>query len=361
MKILVTGHQGYIGSVLIPMLLEKGYDVTGLDSGFFKTSLYYPCAGEVVRDINKDIRDIVPEDLEGFDAVLHLAGLSNDPLGDFNPDTTYSINYEATVQMAKYAKQAGVKRFIFSSSCSNYGASSDEYINETAAFNPVTPYGKSKAMAELDLMELADENFCPVYPRSATAYGMSPRIRFDLVLNNLVAWAVTTGKIYLKSDGQAWRPIAHVEDIARAFVALLEAPRDVVFNRAYNIGRTEENYKVRDLVSIISEVVPNCEISFADGAGADTRNYRVNCDRIKNEVPGFQPQWTARKGAEQIYQKLSEVGLKLNEFEGPRYMRLAHLKEKISNNLLNSELRWIPCLSQSTKSKQIAEPAETNP
>jgi len=340
MKILVTGHQGYIGSVLVPMLLARGYEVQGLDTAFFEDCLYQ-AVSEAVPELRKDIRDVQAEDLEGFDAVLHLAALSNDPMGDFNPEITYEINHRASVRLATYAKQAGVGRFILSSTCSVYGSAGNDFIDEMAGYSPVTPYAKSKLAAEMEIEALADADFCPVFPRSSTAYGMSPRIRFDLVLNNLVAWAITTGKVYLKSDGRAWRPIVHVEDIARAFVALLEAPRDSVFKRAFNIGSTQENYQIRDIAEMVAEVVPNCVLSFAEGAGADTRNYRVNCDRIQREIPGFKAVWTAREGAEQLYHAFHENGLKLEDFEGERYMRLAHLKQRISENQLNRELRWI--------------------
>ena len=314
MKVLVTGHRGYIGTVLLPMLLEAGHEITGLDSGYFDDCLYTDRDIDVPY-IKKDIRDVELADVEGMDAIIHLAGLSNDPMGDFNPEITYDINHRATVKLAKLAKQAGVRRFLFSSSCSTYGSAGQDFIDETATFNPQTPYGESKVFSERDLKELADETFSPVFLRNATAYGMSPRIRFDLVLNNLVAWAVTTQKIFLKSDGQAWRPIVHIADISSAFIALLEAPLDLIHCKAYNVGQTSENYRVREIATIVGEVVPNCEVAFADGAGADSRNYRVNCDLIQKEIPGFKPVWTARKAAEEIYEAILATGLKLEEFE----------------------------------------------
>ncbi|MCZ6673647.1 MAG: SDR family oxidoreductase [Verrucomicrobia bacterium] len=339
MRVLVTGHKGYIGAVLVPMLLKSGYEVVGLDSGYFDDCLYVD--GEIeIPYIKKDVRDVELSDVKGFDAVMHLAGLSNDPMGDFNPDVTYDINYRATVNLAKLAKQAGVRRFLFSSSCSTYGSAGNDFIDETAGFNPQTPYGDSKVLAERGLLELADDTFSPTFLRNATAYGMSPRIRFDLVLNNLVAWAVTTRKVYLKSDGTAWRPIVHIADISSAFIALMEAPLDVVHCKAYNVGQTSENYRVRDIATIVGEVVPDCEVAFADGASVDSRNYRVNCDLIQKEVPGFKPVWTARKAAKEIYEAVVRQGLKLEEFEGDKFMRLARLKKHIADGLMDSELRW---------------------
>ena len=339
MKVLVTGHRGYIGTVLLPMLLEAGHEITGLDSGYFDDCLYTDRDIDVPY-IKKDIRDVELADVEGMDAIIHLAGLSNDPMGDFNPEITYDINHRATVKLAKLAKQAGVRRFLFSSSCSTYGSAGQDFIDETATFNPQTPYGESKVFSERDLKELADETFSPVFLRNATAYGMSPRIRFDLVLNNLVAWAVTTKKIFLKSDGQAWRPIVHIADISSAFIALLEAPLDLIHCKAYNVGQTSENYRVREIATIVGEVVPNCEVAFADGAGADSRNYRVNCDLIQKEIPGFKPVWTARKAAEEIYEAILATGLKLEEFEGEKFIRLARLKKHIADGMMDSELRW---------------------
>lgn len=339
MKVLVTGHRGYIGTVLLPMLVEAGHEITGLDSGYFDDCLYTD------QDINipyirKDIRDVELADVEGMDAIIHLAGLSNDPMGDFNPEITYDINHRATVKLGELAKKAGVRRFLFSSSCSTYGSAGQEFIDETARFNPQTPYGESKVFSERDLAKLADDTFSPVFLRNATAYGMSPRIRFDLVLNNLVAWAATTQKIFLKSDGQAWRPIVHIADISRAFIALLDAPLDLIHCKAYNVGQTSENYRVREIATIVGEVVPDCEVAFADGASADSRNYRVNCDLIQKEIPGFKPVWTARKAAEEIYEAIKKNGLRLEEFEGEKFMRLARLKKHIADGAMDSELRW---------------------
>ena len=324
---------------MVPMLLEKKYDVVGLDTDLYARSTFGEGIVEI-PELKKDVRDVELQDLEGFEAVLHLAGLSNDPLGNLNPNLTEEINYLASVKIAKLAKQAGVSRFIFSSSCSNYGAGGEDWLNEESDFNPVTPYGVSKVRSEQEISKLADDNFSPTFLRNATAYGVSPRIRFDLVLNNLAAWAFTKGLVYIKSDGTPWRPIVHIEDISRAFIAVLEAPRELIHNEAFNVGRNEDNYRIRDLAEIVQETVPNCRIEYAADAGPDKRCYRVDCSKIAKILPNFQPQWDARKGAAELYEAYKKVGLTLEEFEGTRYQRIAHIKYLISNELLDGELRW---------------------
>ena len=353
MRVLVTGHNGYVGTVMMPMLVNAGHDAVGLDTNLYRGATFgEELAAPNFSEVNKDIRDIVVEDLEGFDAIIHLAGLSNDPLGDLNPDLTFDINHRASVRLATLAKEVGIKRFIFSSSCSNYGAGVEDFLDETSAFNPVTPYGRSKVMVEQDVSKLADDNFSPTFLRSGTAYGVSSRLRFDLVLNNLTAWAFTTGTVLLKSDGTPWRPIVHIEDMSRAFKAVLEAPRDKVHNEAFNVGRSTENYQIRDMASIVAETVPGSKVEYAANAndakkdfnvGADKRDYRVNCDKIAAILPAFQPQWTARKGAQELYEAYESVNLQPNEYEGPRYRRLAHIKKLIDEGRLDlnlEALRW---------------------
>jgi nucleoside-diphosphate-sugar epimerase len=340
MHVLVTGHMGYIGAVLSPMLIAAGHEVVGLDSDLYRECTFGDEEIQDVRALKKDIRDVEASDLEGFDAVIHLAALSNDPLGDLNPALTYEINHAASVRLARLAKAAGTARFVFSSSCSTYGAAGEALLTEEAAFNPVTPYGISKVQVEQDVAKLADADFSPTFLRNATAYGVSPRQRFGLVLNNLVAWAFTTGRVYLKSDGSAWRPAVHVEDISRAFIAVLQAPREVIHNQAFNVGVNGENYRIRDLAEIVKETVPGCRVEYAEGAEPDKRTYRVDFSKITQMLPEFKPQWDARRGAQQLYEAYQKVGLKMEDFEGPRYMRIKQIKQLLSTDRLDTTLRW---------------------
>ena len=339
MRVLVTGSLGYIGTVLVPMLQQRDHDVVGVDTDLYQTCTF---SGQLphVKTIPVDVRDLQPERLAGREAVIHLAGLSNDPLGDYRPELTEEINATASVSLAEKAKSAGVSRFLFASSCSNYGAAGDRFLDETAAFNPVTPYAVSKVKVEAALNKMADADFSPTYIRASTAYGLSPRLRFDLVTNNLTAWAFTTGLVYLKSDGSPWRPIVHVEDIARAYIAALEAPREVVHDEAFNVGTTTENYQMRDIADIVKAVVPGCKIDYAPDAGPDKRCYRVDCNKIARVLKDFKPQWTARRGVEQLYEAYKASGLTLEEFEGPKYKRIAHVKKLVAKGRLDKNLRW---------------------
>lgn len=339
MRVLVTGHLGYIGSVLTPMLLAEGFQVVGLDCDLYRRCTFGSGPVEV-PNVAKDIRDTSPEDVQDFDAICHLAALSNDPLGNLDPNLTYEINYKASVRLAELAKAAGVRRFVFSSSCSCYGAAGDEMLTEETPFNPVTPYGESKVWTERDVSALADDKFSPTFLRNATAYGVSPRLRFDLVLNNLAAWAFTTGKIMMKSDGSPWRPIVHIRDISLAFIAVLNAPRELVHNEAFNVGVNEDNLQIRDIAKIVGQTVPDCKVAFAEGASPDTRNYRVDCGKLPRTLASFRPQWNARRGAKELYEAYKKYGLTLEEFEGPRYQRIAHIRKLLSDGILDKSLRF---------------------
>ncbi len=351
MRVLITGHLGYIGVVMSPMVQAAGHDVVGLDCDLYRRCTFgdEPLA---IPTIFKDVRDVELEDMIGFDAVCHLAGLSNDPLGDLNPQLTYEINYLASVRLAEIAKDAGVRRFVFSSSCSNYGASGDALLTEESAFNPVTAYGQSKVMTEREVSKMADDHFSPTFLRNATAYGFSPRIRFDLVVNNLVAWAYTTGKIMMKSDGSPWRPVVHIEDIARAFIAVLDAPVELIHNESFNVGTTCENHRVRDLAGLVGRAMPDCQISFAEGASPDKRCYRVNCDKIVR-VLNFKPAWTVSRGIEELLGAYRKVGLTLEEFEGPRFQRIGHIRKLIQDGVLDERLRYTTPIPVSISSSSL--------
>ena len=339
MKVLVTGHKGYVGSVLVPMLRATDLDVVGLDSELFAECTF----GVAPRDgpgLRMDVRDVSGSDLRGFDAIIHLAALSNDPLGDVNPACTYAINHRASVRLAQRAKEAGVSRFLFASSCSLYGMAGQEMLREDAAFNPVTPYGESKVRTEQDLSKMADENFSPTFLRSATAYGVSPRLRVDLVVNNLVGFAYTTGEILIQSDGTPWRPLVHVEDIGRAFLAALRAPRELVHDEAFNVGRTEENYQIRELAQMVKAVLPGCTVTYAAGGGPDPRCYRVDCSKLAETLPELEPQWTVRRGIEELCTAFQRHRLTRDAFLGERFLRIKQIHKLQREGRVDATLRW---------------------
>lgn len=340
MKVAVTGHTGYIGATLVPMLLEAGHEVLGIDSGLFDACEPLEPLADVPA-IARDIRDLEAADLAGCDAVVHLAAVSNDPMGELNPDTTYSINHRGTVHAAEQARRAGVGRFLFSSSCSLYGAAAtDDAVTEESPFNPVSAYGKAKMLAERDLSALADDGFSPVHLRNATAYGLTARLRTDLVVNDLTASAVATGEVRLLSDGTPWRPLIHAEDISRAFLALLDAPREVVHDEAFNVGRSDANYRIREVAEIVGEVVAGSEVTVSPEAGPDTRSYRVSFDKIQRLVPGFAPRWTVRDAVAELRDVFTERGFTREELSAPRFVRLQALRSLMGDGRLDDELRW---------------------
>ena len=341
MKVLVTGHLGYIGSVLTPMLLAEGHEVVGLDSDLYRRCTFLEKLANVPT-IRADLRDVTPEQLRGFDAVLHLAALSNDPLGNLNPSLTEDINWKASVRLAELARSAGARRFVFSSSCSTYGKAGDDFLTESADFNPVTPYGQTKVLAERDIAALASSSFVPTFLRNATAYGVSPRLRFDLVINNLVAYAMATGKVLIKSDGTPWRPLVHVSDICRAFISALRTPEDRIYNQAFNIGQTSENHRVSELADMVARAVPGCSVEYAPGGSPDLRCYRVNCDKAARELVDFRPRWTARQGIVELYETFKKVGVTVDDFEGPRFQRIAHIRKLLADGNLDASLREVP-------------------
>jgi nucleoside-diphosphate-sugar epimerase len=339
MRVLITGHNGYIGSVMTPLVRAAGHDVVGLDTFLFEGTTFGK-NGDQVESLRMDLRDVEVDDLRGFDALLHLAALSNDPLGNVNPQLTYDINHLGSVRLASLAKQAGIQRLIFASSCSLYGIAGDEMLKEDAAFNPVTPYGVSKVLFEQDVAKLADDDFSPTFLRNSTAYGVSPRLRADVVVNNLVAVAFTTGEVVIQSDGTPWRPLVHIEDITRAFLAVLHAPRELVHNEAFNVGRSAENYQVRDLGDLVEQVVPGSKVRYAEGGGPDPRCYKVDCSKIARVLPEFQPQWTVRRGMEQLRDAFKANGLTREDLDGDKFFRIKRIRALQSEGLLDESLRW---------------------
>ena len=340
MRVLVTGHLGYIGSALVPLLRSAGHDVVGLDNELFS----WDDQGVSICDIDEmlfDVRDVERTDLLGFEAVIHLAGISNDPLGDLNPACTFEINHLASARLARLAKEAGVQRFLFASSCSMYGAASeDEILNESACFRPVTPYAESKVLAERDIHKLADDDFSPTYLRCATAYGYSPRLRADLVVNNLTGHAVLSGRVLLKSDGTPWRPLVHIQDISAAYLAMLEAPRQSIHNEAFNVGRTSENYRIRDVAEIVRMNVPGGVIEYASGAGPDARCYRVDFTKLEQSLENYRPRWTVEQGVRELRDAFARQPIGYADFDGAKYQRIKCIRKLQYQGQLDSDLRW---------------------
>jgi nucleoside-diphosphate-sugar epimerase len=339
-RVLLTGHHGYLGSVTADVLRDWGHDVRGLDV-FFYEGCDLTDGGDTVPAARMDVRDVGPDEVADIDAIVHLAALSNDPLGALRPELTLEINHVATVAIATAARDAGVSRFVFASSCSMYGASSgDVAVTEKALLRPLTAYAESKVLAEKALANLADDYFSPVFMRNATAYGVSPRLRLDVVLNNLAAWAHTTKRIRILSDGSPWRPLVHVRDIARATAALLDAPRDIVHAQAFNIGSNSENYRVRDLAGIVEQEAPGCVVEYAASGDPDPRSYRVDFTKFALAFPEFEYQWDARKGARELLDAFASVGLTTDDFEGHRFIRLRQLTRLRELGALDADLRW---------------------
>jgi nucleoside-diphosphate-sugar epimerase len=339
MKVLVTGTEGYLGSLLAPLLLERGFDVIGVDTGFYKVGWLYNGTDKTAKTLNKDIRHITLEDLEGVEAVVHMAELSNDPTGQLSPTITYDINHKGSVRLAELAKQAGVRRFVYMSSCSVYGVASEGDVTEETPVNPQTAYAECKTFVERDVKPMADDNFSPTFMRNATAFGASPRMRFDIVLNNLSGLAWTTKEIKMTSDGTPWRPLVHALDIAKSIICTLEAPRDIVHNQVFNVGDTANNYQVKEIAEIVAETFPGCTLSFGDN-GSDNRSYRVSFEKINTQLPGFKCEWDARRGAEQLYKVFSQIDMTKEMFEFRGFTRLKQLEYLIRTQQIDKDFFW---------------------
>jgi len=346
MRILVTGTEGYLGSLLAPLLMQRGHDVVGVDTGFYKVGWLYGGESLTARTLNKDIRRVTADDLRGCEAVVHMAELSNDPTGELAPDITYDINHKGSIRLAELARAAGVRRFVYMSSCSVYGVATEDFVNEESPVNPQTAYAVCKTRVERDLKAMADGRFTPVCLRNATAYGASPRMRFDLVVNNLAGLAWTTKEIKMTSDGTPWRPLVHALDIAQAIISALEAPREAVHGEIFNVGDTAHNYRVREIAEIIGEVFPGCTVSFGP-ASADNRSYRVGFEKIRKHLPGFKCAWDARRGAEQLYALFERLELGPETFQARGFTRLKQLQYLIRTRQIDGQFFWVPWLSSS--------------
>jgi len=337
---MVTGHHGFIGSLLVKQLLHQGYNVKGIDTQYFGPECEYYPEELRVTDVRKDIRQVEEKDLNGIDAICHLAALSNDPMGEISAELTLDINYKASVRLAQLAKKAGVKKFIFSSSCSLYGIAGQDAVTEEAAFAPVTAYAKSKVLVEKEILPIADKTFCVTSLRNATAYGVSPKLRVDLVVNNLLGSAFAEGQIKIMSDGSPWRPLIHAEDIARAFIAVIEAPETAVNAQAFNVGQNEENYRIREIADLIGKAMPQCKIVFTGEHGADTRSYRVDFAKIQKTLPNFKPAWTLSKGIQQIAESYRDYHMNAERFSGRYFVRLKQVKYLLEKNLIDNDMYW---------------------
>jgi nucleoside-diphosphate-sugar epimerase len=339
MKVLLTGCDGYLGSLLGPELLRQGFEVTGADTGFYREGTLFRAGGTLPQTITKDIRQIEIEDLRGVEAVVHLAELSNDPLGQLAPKITYEINHQGSVRLAQMAKQAGVKRFVYTSSCSVYGVSDRDFVDEESPVSPQTAYAVCKTLVERDVKSLADEQFSPTFLRNATAYGASPRMRFDIVLNNLAGLAWTTGEIKMTSDGTPWRPLVHGLDIARAVIAVLEAPREAVHNQVFNVGDTNHNYRVREIAEVVGEAFPGCRVTFGPPS-PDNRSYRVSFEKIRKHLPSFKCAWDARLGAKQLYELFKQIDMNTEVFHHRAFTRLKEIEYLIRTRQIDEHFFW---------------------
>lgn len=339
MKVLVTGTEGYLGSLLPPLLYERGHEVIGVDTGYYKVGWLYNGTEITAKTLNKDIRHITIEDLQGVDAIVHMAELSNDPTGQLAPHITYEINHKGSVRLATLAKEAGVRRFVYMSSCSVYGVATEGDVTEESPVNPQTAYAECKTLVERDVKPLADDNFSPTFMRNATAFGASPRMRFDIVLNNLAGLAWTTKEIKMISDGTPWRPLVHALDIGKAIVCALEAPRDIVHNQIFNVGDTANNYRVKEIAEIVAKVFPGCQLSFGD-QGADNRSYRVSFEKINTLLPGFKCDWNAQRGAQQLFDLFSQIDMTQDTFLSRGFTRLKQLEYLIKTQQIDQDFFW---------------------